>query len=55
MTAGEVLRQLAAAEIVDIYPCPCHAEGRITEERPGLFVLRYLHDDWCPKLAGRTA
>lgn len=53
--AVDMLRRLAAAGIVDRYGCPCGAEGRITEERPGIFVLRYEHDDWCPVLAGRGA
>jgi len=53
--ATDMLRQLAEAGVTDTYPCPCHAEGRLVEQHPGMFVITYEHDLDCPKLTGRSA
>lgn len=52
---AEILRQLAKAGYVDTYHCPCEAQGCYVEVYPGVFEVTYLHDDWCPVLAGREA
>ena len=53
--AEDMLRSLVAAGLTDEYGCPCHAIGRLSEEEPGMVVIRYEHDDWCPVIAGRGA